>query len=618
MLGGLLLLLCARLAHAMDVPPHTAGLDILPFTEFVQSDAIESIEQLLELPSTTWQPLANGISFGYRQPKLWLRFTLESPTQQTLHLRVKPPYLDRVQLFQQHEDQWRSWQTGDHQPLSQRYGNARGSQLPLYLQPGSNAFWLLIETRSSLNASLELWQPDQLTRQLELENAFFYGLFGWVALGVLLSLFCSVWLRQAWYASAALYLLLTGLNQFYLAGFDQLYFYPEQPWHSDYLLGVVSYLGVSSLIGMLYQYLAIDRWAWGWRWWFRALLLAGLLGAAFSAFGYYPRLAPALMLLLMIVVVAVVVAALSAWRQTRQEALITLLAFGPTFVALALLVLRNLGGLPLNAWTSGFWEWATIWQIPVIMAAVLQRMSQQKRALDLQNVRQREQIQFFSLLSHELRTPLAVLSTAVQSLQLSSRTAASHDPERDQARLLRMQGALFRLRQLVDNSLGQQRLQQSLPSMNGQLQPIDHNAFASKIEQMMLPSAQHPLHIDSTALPGKLLADPDWLLLAVLNLLDNAQKYSPDGGAIDVRLCADGPWWLLSVSDSGLGVPEAARAQLFEAGFRAHQQQYPHLPGLGLGLYLVAQWAERSGGSLRHCPLSQGSRFELRLPLATD
>jgi signal transduction histidine kinase len=104
------------------------------------------------------------------------------------------------------------------------------------------------------------------------------------------------------------------------------------------------------------------------------------------------------------------------------------------------------------------------------------------------------------------------------------------------------------------------------------------------------------------------------------NLLDNAVKYSPQGGPVEVVLARVGADTVeLSVRDRGLGIPAEKREQLFERFYQAHANGNGHRSGMGLGLFVSRQIAQLHGGDIRpEFSLEGGTRFVVRLPIALD
>jgi signal transduction histidine kinase len=108
--------------------------------------------------------------------------------------------------------------------------------------------------------------------------------------------------------------------------------------------------------------------------------------------------------------------------------------------------------------------------------------------------------------------------------------------------------------------------------------------------------------------------DPLRIEQVLSNLLDNAMKYSPDGGAIDVTLSRYGDDIELSVRDRGLGIPEEKRAQIFERFYQAHDNGQR---GMGLGLYVSRHIVELHGGDMwAEFPADGGTRMIVRLPVS--
>lgn len=210
---------------------------------------------------------------------------------------------------------------------------------------------------------------------------------------------------------------------------------------------------------------------------------------------------------------------------------------------------------------------------------------------------------------HELRTPLTRLHADLDDLA----HAADAGPE---SRRL--------ARQALEEA---ERLQSTFDALLrvARIETGRHAAVRTEIDlSALLEDAVEFYHPEAEARRQSLTAeiaaglrlhgDRDLLFQAVSNLLDNAIKFTPDGGAI--RLTADGagPAVTVAIADEGPGVPAEHRSHITERFFRAPSAE--SVPGLGLGLSLVEAVAKLHGGELRFDNLNPGLRVRLRLPTA--
>jgi PAS domain S-box-containing protein/excisionase family DNA binding protein len=221
--------------------------------------------------------------------------------------------------------------------------------------------------------------------------------------------------------------------------------------------------------------------------------------------------------------------------------------------------------------------------------------------------------EFLSVASHELRTPLTTLSAHAQLALRRLDRDGTLEPERTVQALRTIRGQAEKLSVLLRQLLDVSRLEAGKLAL--ERQPTD---LAALVEQVVSDArARSDGHAITLAAPASLEAvvDPLRLEQVLTNLLDNAIKYSPDGGSIEVSVARAAKDALeIAVRDHGLGIPPENREQIFERFFQAHGNG--HRSGLGLGLYVSRQITELHGGEIRaEFPPDGGTRFVVRLPL---
>ena len=210
-------------------------------------------------------------------------------------------------------------------------------------------------------------------------------------------------------------------------------------------------------------------------------------------------------------------------------------------------------------------------------------------ALPVERARRR-QLEFTADASHELRTPLSVME-AHTSLAL----ARGREEAWDRAAFERIDGELKRSRRLVDDMLWLARFDST--DTQPQAEPVDLNVLvvqtADRFEAVAEARGQVlTVHAGAGHSDAIVTAPPEWLDRLVGVLLDNACKYSPDGGAIAISVAADGKRVRLTVDDSGPGIPVDQRTRVFDRFHRATDTA----GGAGLGLAIADAIARATGG----------------------
>jgi signal transduction histidine kinase/GAF domain-containing protein len=264
-------------------------------------------------------------------------------------------------------------------------------------------------------------------------------------------------------------------------------------------------------------------------------------------------------------------------------------------------------------WTASLEADGTQASEPAVLV-VLQDVSALKAAERLKD-------EFIGIAAHELRNPMAALRGFAQMLTMQTARGKGTplaDWQREAIEALDQSTA--RLVELTDDLLDVTRLQ------GGRLElrpaPTDLVALVRRVvARLQVTSGQH--HISVKAQPEHIVAevDPSRIEQVLNNLINNAIKYSPAGGAVDIVLRENAAASVaeLYVRDHGIGIPADQQARIFSRFARANNARDQGITGTGLGLYLSRELVERHGGRIWFESVEgEGSTFYVTLPLATE
>ena len=233
------------------------------------------------------------------------------------------------------------------------------------------------------------------------------------------------------------------------------------------------------------------------------------------------------------------------------------------------------------------------------------------RDLTLERKLEEAKSDFIATISHELRTPMtAVLGAATTLLRPDLELA----PEQSRELLEMIAGQATRLSQVTEEVLLASRLDRGDVQVEATL--VDVDRIVSETVAAVRP--QLPTTIALELRPGdagEALADRDRVQQVLLNLLDNAVKYSPSGGAVVVTTERLDRAVRISVADEGIGVAAAEQERIFEKFYRADPNLTHSPAGTGLGLYICRELLERMGGRMAvQSQPGAGSTFQFDLP----
>ena len=135
--------------------------------------------------------------------------------------------------------------------------------------------------------------------------------------------------------------------------------------------------------------------------------------------------------------------------------------------------------------------------------------------------------------------------------------------------------------------------------------------------QTSIAEKGHQVKLDIPENIAPVMAEEDGLVQILLNLLDNAVKYTPPGGKIDIGSWEDAEYVYIAIQDTGIGIPEEGLPRIFERFYRVDRARSSEIPGTGLGLSVVKHLVQTFEGEVSvSSKIGQGTRFTLKLPQA--
>jgi signal transduction histidine kinase len=232
-----------------------------------------------------------------------------------------------------------------------------------------------------------------------------------------------------------------------------------------------------------------------------------------------------------------------------------------------------------------------------------------RKLVELDQIKNR----FFANVSHELRTPLTLLIAPVETLM--RKYSRSLDQETHNV-LQTMHSNGMRLLKLINDLLDLVRMESG--RMEAKREPVEVNEFIKGLASAARQVADDKrlkleTHVDPEL--GTVFADRDKLEKIVLNLVFNALKFTPSGGWVGIRAEKQGNDFVLSVSDSGMGIAEKNLPFVFDRFWQADGSSKRKYQGVGIGLALVKELTEVQGGKVTvESVEGKGTIFTVRLP----
>lgn len=229
------------------------------------------------------------------------------------------------------------------------------------------------------------------------------------------------------------------------------------------------------------------------------------------------------------------------------------------------------------------------------------------------------QSEFVRITTHDLRQPLTVLKSILGMMEAG---VMDNLTEKQRGLVEKMSSSVMQIEMLVENILDAGRYDPETGFYEIQRSPTDVTELVHKIVQSrVLPAEKQALSLSYHVADDVPIVNIDAHMLerAVINLVDNAIKYTPDGGNIAVMVQRENEHLVVRVKDDGYGISPENLRQLFQRHFRVRRPEHNRVKGSGLGLFIVRSVAQRHGGEAYvESVEGQGSTFSIRIPLSGE
>jgi signal transduction histidine kinase len=604
----------------------------------------------------TWSADKGAINLGVSASAYWLRIRLERDSDAPMAWVLEIPFF-QLQTLDFYAPGRTMVRTGAEHPLSSRPIFHRYFSFPVELAPRTQTFYLRVINTHSMTLPLVLWQErafrDHVQSTFIIQSLYFGGLLALLAY----NLFIYLSLRDLRFLLYSLFTGSFGLGMLAGNGFGQMFLWSHR-FEFD-TVAQVFFLGIAASFAMLFSdvFLQARRDMPVLSRLFRSsaigfLLLAMLLLTC----NWHPiptgTLVIALMWCSIPAGVLVVFTSARVLLRGQQGVRFFLLAWSTLWIGVFVAALRVFGWIPTNTITSYSLQISSVAEMLLLSLAladmmnserqgreaaqkdalaakqklleialtseerlehaVEKRTAQLKKALDSEVQLLAQYMRFGALISHEFRNPLGIINSQISLMR------KEHEMGQLQLdkRLSTMSSAARRLLSLFEKWLQGDRLNHALQDMNET--PIVLSAWLSElIDAQSQYHATHRLEFKPANTQTIVMADEDLLEIAILNLIDNACKYSEPDSLVQIELRMRHQQLGIAVIDQGQGIAQEHQTKIFEDYFRITPEG--PVRGLGLGLPFVLRIAQMHQGQLElQSKRNKGSTFCLWLPLQKE
>ncbi|MGJ4860736.1 7TM-DISM domain-containing protein [Labrys sp. La1] len=612
-------------------------------------------------------PVPSMLTQGYRKGAIWVRFSLSAPEASSQWLlQIERPLIEHVTLYAPNG-------TGrlaavPPSPFRLEAGDgidAYPAVFRIAAPPAPTDYYIRLQSSTSITTSLNIWQKAGYENYIKFNDWIIGVVIGSILAMIFANLLYYFWLRENLFIIYAALLLVSGLISVYHMGYSSevLIFLNSEFIRIFWGIVVCSYsiflmLFLENLFEFRRHSLLVCRISHG----IVLLNVAALIFAFAGRYGDVGFFVSRLQQIYLIPAAFFVLYLLIVRRSFRY--ILPAFAFLSVVLLASIMQLQYTGFNPLNidSSLSRFLAVGTLIHLTLLSAAVAKRaqlaernlskekdrviamarfaeqeltIKVQERTVELaeSNASLKEEMDrrrllemklrqslasvndalaqqrgFVALVSHEFRNPLAVILAAANNLSFS----AAGDVDSIRMRAAKIRQAVERMSMLIENVLAEERLDTGQAWSFPILEVCDLNEILDTAEAGLDDTAATRVRFIRGG-EAMVKGDPNLLEIAVLNLIQNALKYSAESMIVTVQLLSDEDTVFIDVVDNGIGVSESDRERIFQKYYRAAGQR---INGSGLGLYISREIARQHGGDLILAAGGRsGSTFCLSLPL---
>lgn len=593
-------------------------------------------------PASNW---GEELNFGFSSSVYWIKVSLSGKKLHASNWILEIPYfgLDHIDFYSPQGDVTK---TGNLMSVETRSVFYRYYAFPIELGNSIDDYYLRIDSKQNLSVPLKLWEQSAFNRHIQTDTliqAIYYGGLGILAA---FNFLIFLYLRDRSHLYYSAFAVLFGLGIFAGNGYGRLFIWPDSPNWDQISQVVMLTLGTGMSLIFSTKFLNTKKEQPIVNWIFNILIVVFFSYAAIVVSTNYTDISKNLIFqifpfIVMPVIVTILYAGARAYQAGHYSAKFFLISWGTLCVGGILASLRQLDLIPTNWFSSYALQISSAIEMLLLSFALASRIQHERflrevaqqealfsketlvqtlraseerlerqvfnRTNDLRTMLESEKklreqyIRFGSLISHEFRSPLGIIEN--QAALLSRQTDNDHYKKR----LSIISSATHRLALLFDRWLQGDRLESHIDTDRPQLIQID--SWLTDIVEKC--KAYHPNHIFIYTSPKQdpvLVVDEKMLEVVVLNIIDNACKYSEPQSTILIKMIQERNKIGISITDSGIGIDPVNHRKIFEEYMQVHTDTKKR--GYGLGLSFVKKVMEFYGGEIQvNSALGKGSEF---------